>query len=79
MEIGKLKHRIKIYTVENTINDEGGYEEVPTTIATPYCEVSKTTIKEFRNEGLDTRRETIVFHHTLSTKNRYTFGFICGL
>lgn len=61
MEIGKLKHRIKIYTVENTINDEGGYEEVPTTIATPFCEVSKTTIKEFRNEDLDTRRETIVF------------------
>ncbi|WP_204256136.1 head-tail adaptor protein, partial [Staphylococcus sp. GDB8P47P] len=41
--------------------DEGGYEEVPTTIATPFCEVSKTTIKEFRNEDLDTRRETIVF------------------
>lgn len=61
MEIGKLKHRIKIYKVENTINDEGGYEEMPTTIATPFCEVSKTTIKEFRNEDLDTRRETIVF------------------
>ena len=61
MEIGKLKHRIKIYKVENNINDEGGYEETPTTIATPFCEVSKTTIKEFRNEDLDTRRETIVF------------------
>lgn len=61
MEIGKLKHRIKIYTVEEIINDEGGYENVLTTIATPFCEVSKTTIKEFRNEDLDARRETIVF------------------
>lgn len=61
MEIGKLKHRIKIYTVENIINDEGGTEETLITIATPFCEVSKTTIKEFRNEDLDARRETIEF------------------
>ena len=76
MEIGKFKHRIKIYTVENTINDEGGYEEMPTTIATPFCEVSKTTIKEFRNEDLDTRRNDSI-HHSLSTTSRYTFGITC--
>lgn len=61
MEIGKLKHRIKIYKVKNIINDEGGTEQVTDTVATPFCEVSKTTIKEFRNEDLDARRETIVF------------------
>ncbi|WP_353422536.1 head-tail adaptor protein (plasmid) [Staphylococcus delphini] len=30
-------------------------------IATPYCEVSKTTIKEFREMGLEARKGTIDF------------------
>ncbi|ALN76065.1 phage head completion protein [Staphylococcus agnetis] len=61
MEIGKLKHRIKIYEVKNVINDEGGTEEITQTIVEPFCEVSKTTIKEFRNEDIDSRKETIIF------------------
>ena len=61
MEIGRLKHRIKIVTIVNQRQRDGSYKKQETVVAQPYCEVSKTTIKEFRNEDLDTRRETIVF------------------
>lgn len=61
MEIGRLKHRIKIYEMKKVINEEGGIVERPTTIATPYCEVTKTTIKEFKTLDMDARKETINF------------------
>lgn len=48
MEIGRLKHRIKVYDQTETVNDEGIFVTNKKLIATPYCEVSKTTIKEFR-------------------------------
>lgn len=61
MEIGRLKHRIKIYKITNTVDDEGTYKSKKEVIATPYCEVSKTSIKEFRTMGLDARSDTIDF------------------
>lgn len=61
MEIGRLKHRIRIYSVTSQVNDEGGFEDLEKTIATPFCEVSKTTIKEFKEMGLDQRKATIDF------------------
>ncbi|MBL0846530.1 phage head closure protein [Mammaliicoccus fleurettii] len=61
MEIGRLKHRIKIYVIESVLNDKGEFTESVNIVATPYCEVSKVTIKEFREQDLDTRRETISF------------------
>ncbi|MDN6206503.1 MAG: phage head closure protein, partial [Staphylococcus simulans] len=61
VEIGRLKHRIRIYSVESVRNDEGGYTEQEQTVARPFCEVSKTTIKEFKEMGLDQRKDTIDF------------------
>lgn len=61
METGKFKHRIKILDMQMQINEEGGYEEVPTTIATPFCEIAKSTIKEFRQMDLEGRTETLDF------------------
>ncbi|MEB5794030.1 phage head closure protein [Staphylococcus hominis] len=61
MEIGRLKHRIKIYDQTETVNDEGIFVTDKKLIATPYCEVSKTTIKEFREMGLEARKGTIDF------------------
>ncbi|WP_053018032.1 phage head closure protein [Staphylococcus haemolyticus] len=61
MEIGRLKHRIKVYDQTETVNDEGVYVTDKKLIATPYCEVSKTTIKEFREMGLEARKGTIDF------------------
>ena len=43
------------------MNDEGTFVTDKKLVATPYCEVSKTTIKEFREMGLDARRGTIDF------------------
>lgn len=61
MEIGRLKHRINVYSTVNTVNDEGTFVTEKKLIASPYCEVSKTTIKEFRQMGLDARSDTIDF------------------
>lgn len=61
MEIGRLKHRIKIFNPTSEVNDEGTYQTVNKLVATPFCEVSKTTIKEFKEMGLDARKDTINF------------------
>ncbi|MGX0338836.1 hypothetical protein KV47_02560 [Staphylococcus haemolyticus] len=61
MEIGRLKHRIKVYDQTETVNDEGTFVTDKKLVATPYCEVSKTTIKEFREMGLEARKGTIDF------------------
>lgn len=61
MEIGRLKHRINIYEETETVNDEGTFVTDKKLVATPYCEVSKTTIKEFREMGLEARKGTIDF------------------
>lgn len=61
MEIGKLKHRIKVYKVVPKKDDEGSYTNVPETVATPYCEISKHSIKEFKQLDLSARREQIYF------------------
>lgn len=61
MEIGRLKHRIKILKVVNKRQRDGSYKKESTVVATPYCEVSKTTIKEFREQDLEARREAINF------------------
>lgn len=74
MEIGRLKHRIKIYVIENVLNDEGEFTESVSVVATPFCEVSKTTIKEFREQDLDTRRETIDFIIRFKQKAEITSG-----
>ena len=50
-------------------NDEGGYEETHTTIATPICEVSKTTITEFRNEDFYNSDEEIKALFNLAVLN----------
>ena len=61
MEIGRLKHRIKIFNRTTEINDEGTYQTITQLVAAPFCEVSKTTIKEFKEMGLDARSDTINF------------------
>ncbi|MCD8896591.1 phage head closure protein [Mammaliicoccus sciuri] len=61
MEIGKLKHRLKVYKVTRKKNDEGSYENVKEVIATPYCEISKHSIKEFKQLDLSARREQVYF------------------
>ncbi len=61
MEIGRLNHRIKVYDQTETVNDEGTFVTDKKLVATPYCEVSKTTIKEFREMGLEARKGTIDF------------------
>ncbi|WP_180527029.1 phage head closure protein [Staphylococcus haemolyticus] len=61
MEIGRLKHRIKVYDQTETVNDEGTFVTDKKLVATPYCEVPKTTIKEFREMGLEARKGTIDF------------------
>lgn len=61
MEIGRLKHRIKIYSQTESVNDEGTFVMKKKLVAAPYCEVSKTTIKEFREMGIDAREDTIDF------------------
>lgn len=61
MEIGRLKHRLRVYHIVNSVNDEGTPIRTKETVATPFCEVLKTTIKEFKEIGLDGRKKTIDF------------------
>lgn len=61
MEIGRLKHRIKILTIVNQRQRDGSYKKQETVVAQPYCEVSKTTIKEFKEQDLEARKESLDF------------------
>lgn len=61
MEIGKLKHQIRVYEIKNVKNEEGSFIKVETLVATPFAEVSKHAIKEFKNMDLSARREQVYF------------------
>ncbi|REI31455.1 phage head completion protein [Staphylococcus felis] len=61
MEIGKLKHRIEIIEIIHGVDDEGTYTEIEKVLMTPFAEISKTTIKEFRSKELDGRKGVIDF------------------
>lgn len=57
MEIGRLNQRIEIIKMVNGVNEEGIFTEIPETVARPYCEVAKTTIKEFKEQDVDVRKK----------------------
>ncbi len=61
MEIGKLKHRIRVYEIKNVKNDEGSYVKEKNEVARPFAEVSKHAIKEFKSMDLSARREQVYF------------------
>lgn len=48
MEIGRLKHRIKIFNRTTEINDEGTYQTITKLVATPFVKYPKQLLKNLK-------------------------------
>lgn len=59
MKARRLNNRVEIIGVKRIKNSEGKPIDVETSLNTIYCEVLKSTIKEFANQNLDTRKTTL--------------------
>lgn len=59
MKARRLNNRVQIIGVKRVKNDEGKMVDVETVINTIYCEVIKTTIKEFTKQDIDIRKNTL--------------------
>lgn len=59
MKARRLNSRVDIIGVKRIKNDEGKYVDVETVVNTVYCEPLKSTIKEFTEQDIDMRKNSL--------------------
>lgn len=59
MKARRLNNRVDIIGVKRVKNSEGKPVDIETVLNTIYCEPLKSTIKEFTNQDINTRKTTL--------------------